>query len=261
MEEKDFDYALKAELEPGEQIVWRARPNTDAMRGSILSVTVLWLCGLFMMGAGLMRNAADDSQVLPGMIGLLLLVAIAGILEMIIIPKRSGRTMYILTNMRIFSLCVTRRLVHQEDADYQHKEIVRVTRSSVASFYASNIPAQLMFVILAWDIIGSLMRSFDTFITVGFALTLLGWMQPWLQDMRMPLPKFRDAQRTFYNIGDMFVFLESFSLSEIAEFIYRKGRGQTFNAFVISKSRGCIRMKAIPEIETVKSALAELPKS
>lgn len=263
MNDEDFDLTIRAELEPHERVVWRARPNIDAVRGSLLTFTILWLSGLFLMGAGLLRTASDDTHILAGMTLLLVLVAVSGIIEMIFVPRRASRTIYVLTNARIFSLCVSRRLFRQDNSatNYRDKEVLRVSKSSVGFFYLANLPAQIMFCILAYDVLASLFRSFDTFIALGFVMTLIGWLQPTLQDMRLPLPKFRDAQRTFYALGDLFVFLESFRLTEIAEFTYRKGRENSFNAFVISKSSGCIRMKAIPEVEPVELALAERPKS
>ncbi len=260
-EEEDFELALRAELEPREHVVWRTQPNVDAVRGSLLSFSVLWLSGLFMLGAGVMRTASDDSRVLTGLIVLLVIVAFAGTLELIFVPRRAGRTIYVLTDRRVFSLCVTRRFFKQQDANYHDKQVLRVSKNSTAFFYLSNLPSQIMFCILAYDVAIALLRSFDAFIAIGFAMTLLGWLQPWLQDMRLPLPKYRDAPRTFYSIGDLFVFLESFPLEEIAEFIYRKGRENTFNAFVISKSSGCIRMRAIPDVKPVELALAQVPKS
>jgi len=149
----------------------------------------------------------------------------------------------------------------QENASYRDKEVLRVSKNSIPFFYLSNLPSQVMFFILSYDVVTALTRSFDAFIAIGFAMTMVGWLQPWLQDMRVPIPKYRDAQRTFYAVGDLFVFLESFRLEEIAEFVYRKGRENAFNAFVISKSSGCIRMRAIPEIKPVELAIAQVPKS
>jgi len=192
---------------------------------------------------------------------LLAIVAVAGSLELIFIPRRAGRTIYVLTDKRVFSLCVTRRMFKQENASYRDKEVLRVSKNSIPFFYLSNLPSQVMFFILSYDVVTALTRSFDAFIAIGFAMTMVGWLQPWLQDMRVPIPKYRDAQRTFYAVGDLFVFLESFRLEEIAEFVYRKGRENAFNAFVISKSSGCIRMRAIPEIKPVELAIAQVPKS
>lgn len=261
MNDQDFDLALRAELEPSEYVVWRAQPNIDAVRGSLLSFSIIWLSGLFMLGVGVLRESSDDSHILFGLIVLLGIVALAGSLELIFVPRRAGRTIYVLTDRRIFSLCVTRRIFKQEDASYRNKEVLRVSKNSVPFFYLSNLPSQIMFFILSYDVVSSLMRSFDTFIAIGFAMTMLGWLQPWLQDMRIPIPKYRDAPRTFYSVGDLFVFLESFRLEEITEFVYRKGRENAFNAFVISKSSGCIRMRAIPEIKPVEIAIAQASKT
>jgi len=261
MNEQDFDIAIRAELEPSESVVWRGKPNVDAVRGSLLSFSVLWLSGLFMLGAGVLRTSSDDSHILVGLIVLLAIVAIAGSLELIFVPRRAGRTIYVLTDRRVFSLCVSRRLFAQADASYREKEVLRVSKSSIPFFYLSNLPSQIMFCILSFDVVSSLMRSFDTFIAIGFLMTLLGWLQPCLQDLRLPIPKYRDAPRTFYSVGDLFVFLESVRLEEIAEFVCRKGRENAFNAFVISKSSGCIRMRAIPEVKPLELAIAEVAKS
>lgn len=260
MNDEDFDLALRAELEPSEHVVWKTQPNVDAVRTSLLSFSVLWLSGLFMLGADVLRTSSDDSRILFGLIVLLVIVAVAGALELIFVPRRAGRTVYVLTDKRVFSLCVTRRFFKQQDANYRDKQVLRENKNSTAFFYMSNLPSQLMFCILSYDVANVLLRSFDAFIAIGFLMTLLGWLQPWLQDMRLPLPKFRDAPRTFYSIGDLFVFLESFRLEDIAEFIYRKGREKTFNAFVISKSSGCIRMRAIPDVKPVELALAQVAK-
>lgn len=260
MNEQDFDLAIRAELEPGEHVVWKAHPNVDAVRSSLLTFTVLWLSGLFMLGAGVLRESADDTRILYGLILLLAVVAVAGSLELIFVPRRAGRTVYVLTEARIFSLCVARRMFSQEESSYRGKEILRVSKNSILFFYLSNLPSQIMFFILTYDVVASLMRNFDTFIALGFVLTVIGWLQPWLGDMRIPMPKYRDAPRTFYSVGDLFVFLESVRLDEVAEFVYRKGRENAFNAFVISKSSGCIRMRAIPDAKPVELALAQVPK-
>jgi hypothetical protein len=261
MNEQEFDLAIRAELEPSESVVWRTASNVEAVRGSLLSFSVLWLSGLFMLGVGVLRTAEDDSHVLFGLIALLAIVAVAGSLELIFVPRRAGRTLYVLTDRRIFSLCVTKRLFSQDVANYRDKEVLRVSKSSIPFFYLSNLPSQIMFFILTYDVLSSLMYSFDTFIAIGFGMTMLGWLQPWLQDMRIPIPKYRDAPRTFYSVGDLFVFLESFRLEEIAEFVYRKGRENAFNAFVISKSSGCIRMRSIPEVKPLELAIAQVSKS
>lgn len=260
MNEQDFDLAIRAELEPSEYVVWRSQPNVDAVRGSLLSFSVLWLSGLFMLGAGVLRASADDSHILFGLIVLLTIVAVAGSLELIFVPRRAGRTIYVLTDRRVFSLCVTRRLFVQADSSYRAKEVLRVSSSSIPFFYLSNLPSQIMFFILSYDVVTSLMNSFDAFIAIGFMMTLLGWLQPWLQDMRLPMPKYRDAPRTFYSVGDLFVFIESFTLEEIVEFVYRKGREKTFNAFVISKSSGCIRMRAVADVKPLELAIAQTQK-
>lgn len=92
-------------------------------------------------------------------------------------------------------------------------------------------------------------------------MTMIGWLQPWLQDLRIPIPKYRDPPRTFYSVGDLLIFLESFRLEEIAEFVYRKGRENAFNAFVVSKDSGCMRMRAIPEVKPVELAIAQVSKT
>ena len=158
MSDEDFEFALRAELEPAELVVWRTQPNVDAVRGSLLSFSVLWLSGLFMLGAGVMRTATDDSRVLTGLIVLLIIVAFAGTLELIFVPRRAGRTIYVLTDRRVFSLCVTRRYFKQQDPDYHEKQVLRVSKNSIGFFYLSNLPSQIMFCILAYDVAIALVR-------------------------------------------------------------------------------------------------------
>jgi uncharacterized membrane protein len=260
MNELDLDVVLRVELGRSEHIVWQTQPNVDAVRGSLLTSSLLTLSGVFLLAAGILRSSIDDSQILSLLVLVLAVVAGAGVLELTFVPRRAGRTVYVLTNRRLFSLVVAKRLFKQENSDPRNKEVVKVTKYSVPLFYTAYLFPLAVFCYCSFDIISSLVHSFDSLIAVGYLVVVAGWLKPCYDNMRVPLAKYRDAPRTFYSIGDLFVFLESFDLTEIAEFVYQPGREKTFNAYVISKSSGCIRMRAIPEVKPVQLALEQVPK-
>jgi hypothetical protein len=255
----EFEYIVKAELEPGEKVVWEGRSDAQVLRSSLLASTVLWMSGLFMFGAGLLRSAPDDFQALFGLIFILVIIAVAGSVEIVLVPRRANQTIYLITNKRVLTLCAVKRMAGSDDdfSSLPQKTIRKTNKNSATFFLLTNLPAQIFFFILARDIVISFTKSFDIFMLLGFTLTTIGWMQPWFQDLRLPLPRFRDAPRVFYEVGEYFVFSESVMLSDIASVFYRPSRNDTVNCFVVSHNDGCLRLRAIRDAESVQALLRE----
>src|SRR5579871_4275832 len=92
----EFQLAVRKELLDGEELVWFGYPDVDAVARSLLPFSVIWLSGLFLMSVGMMINApGDTSHLLTGLIVILVLVAFAGVLELIFVPRRAARTVFL----------------------------------------------------------------------------------------------------------------------------------------------------------------------
>jgi len=254
----EFENIVRAELEPGEEALWEGRADALVLRGTLVASTVLWMSGLFMFGAGVLRSAPDDSHALFGLIFILVIIAAAGSVEVILVPRRANQTIYLITDRRVLSLCAVKRLKDGEEnlSSSPQKTLHKQTKNSPTFFLLTNLPAQIFFLILARDVITSFAKSFDVFMAVGFTLTAIAWILPWFQDLRLPIPRFRDVPRTFYEVGEYFVFSESVLLSDILYACYRRSLKGTVNCFVVSRNDGCMRLRAIADAESVKELLS-----
>lgn len=253
-----LDIALAAELTSQEQILWTGQPDPDSIRTSLLTFSILWLSGLFAISVGVLRDTPADQGVLTGLIFLLALVAGAGVMELIFVPRRASRTTYVISNKRVFTMSVTTRLGAEPGRTTYEKIVLRESRDSLSVFFMSVLPAQLLFLFLAFNAFTVLLSKFNPFIALGFALTTVGWMQPIIQDMRLPIPKFRDCARTLYAVGDIFVSLESLNLADYEDCIVKKAFGGLYNVFVLGKKSGCIRLRAIKDGPVIQQTLSSL---
>lgn len=237
---------VENELVSGEKLLWCAQPDADKFISSIVPASVIWLSGLFLFCVGVMGQAGDrQGAVLPGLIGLLVLVALIGVLEIIFVPLRARQTVYALTDKRAFILTIRSRFTHDESGRTQlyGKNMVSEQKNTPGQFYLSNLPAQLIFAFLAIDVVISAARRFDVFVALGFVFVVAGWILHWYQDLRLPLARFRDTPKITYNVGDLLVSIEDMPYEDISSLSIRKAKKDRADIFVLSKSRGVLRMK------------------
>src|SRR5262249_13270116 len=158
-----------------EQLVWYSQPDPNEVARSLLPYSIVWLSGLFLMSAGMLQETPGDTQkLLTGLIVVLVLVASAGVLELIFVPRRASRTVYLLTNQRALTVFVTKKLSINPDDD-DEKRILREEKSTPQSFYMSNLPTYILLMILASDVVRALTVHVDFLLASGFGLILTGW--------------------------------------------------------------------------------------
>lgn len=248
----DFQFALRREFTDGEQLLWWAQPDADAIARSILPYSVIWLSGLFLMSvAMLLDNPGDAAGLRGGLIFLLVIVAVAGVIELIFVPRRAERTLYAVTNYRALMVLVTKKIAPDEFGT--ERKVIREDPSTPQNFYLSNLPAQILLLLAGSDVIRALSHKVDLFLVAGFGLVLVGWMRPWVNEMRLPLAKFREAPRMLYSVEDMFVVLQSMPRPDVGAVKLRRIGKELFNIFVISNHSGVIRFKAVAGIERAQS--------
>lgn len=237
---------VENELASGEKLLWCSQPDADKFIASIVPASIVWLSGLFLFCVGVMGQAGDrQSSVLPGLIGLLVLVALIGVLEIIFVPLRARQTVYAMTDQRAFILTIRSRFTH-DDSGRGHlygKNLVSEQKNTPGQFYLSNLPAQLIFAFLAVDVAISIARRFDVFVALGFVFVVAGWMLHWYQDLRLPLAKFRDTPKMTYSVSDLLISIEDMPYSDISSTSIRKSKGDRADIFLISPKRGVLRMK------------------
>ena len=211
----DFQRAVHKELQDGEHLVWYTQPDPEAILFSLLPLSLIWLSGLFLMSVGLLLHAPGDTdRLLHGLIFVLIVVAVIGSIEVILVPRRAARTIYALTNLRAVSICVTRKLnIEFESGD--EKQILKEDRSSALVFYLLNAPPQLLLLLTGIDVVRALSQHFEPFLAGGFAVILSGFTLPWLNELKLPLARFREAPRLLYSIQDMFITRQDLPLVEI----------------------------------------------
>lgn len=254
-----FQLAMRKELRSGEELVWWAQPDPDAVARSLLPLSVIWLSGLFLMAVAMMLNAPGETDsLLGGLVLLLVLVAGVGAFELIIVPRRAERTVYIVTNQRVFTMCVTKKL-NQDETEITEKRVLREDPSTVKGFYLANLPAQLLVVLTGSDVVRALNNHFDMFLAAGFGLVLLGWTRPWFSEMRFPFAKFRDAPRVLYAIDDLFIATETLPADRVRQVKLRRLGKDLFNIFFISHASGCVRFRAVIGVDKAKALIECFP--
>ena len=167
---QEFQFALKQELAPDEQVIWSGHPDANSMSAALLPFSILWLSGLFLFSAGLLQQArGDTTQLLNGLTFLLVLVATICTVELIFVPRRAVRTIYVITNRRVLSICVTKKMgPRQPEDELPGKNLIRQSEISAPLFYASNLPAVLLLCMVACDVFARLQAHFDFFSRPAF---------------------------------------------------------------------------------------------
>ena len=242
---------VENELNSGEKLLWCAQPDADKFISSIVPASVVWLSGLFLFCVGVMGQAGDrQGHVLPGLIGLLVLVALIGVLEIIFVPLRARQTVYAFTDRRAFILTIRSRFTHDESGrtHLYGKNLISEQKNTPGQFYLSNLPAQLIFAFLAIDVAISIVRRFDIFVALGFLFVVAGWILHWYQDLRLPLAKFRDTPKITYSVSDLIISIEDIPYSEISSTSIRKAKGDRADIFLMSNTRGVLRLKCTTDV-------------
>jgi hypothetical protein len=251
----DYQLALRRELLEGEELLWWGQPDVDAIARSLLPFSIIWLSGLFLMSVSMMLNATGETtHLLVGLVIILILVAVGGVFELVFVPRRAARTLYLLTSKRVINMCVTKKL-NASDDEPAEKRVLREDPSSAQGFYLSHLPSQILVFLIGMDVARILTRHFDLFLTGGFVLILLGWVRPWFRDMRYPLAKFREAPRLLYAFDDMFISTETLSREQIRHVKLRRVGKDLFNVFLISDRTGVVRFRALAGKDKAQSLL------
>lgn len=241
----DYQRAILKELEVGEKLIWYTQPDPDAILMSLLPANLTWLSGLFLISVGLMLHAPGDTdQLLHGLIFILIIVAVVGATEIVFVPRRASRTIYVLTNLRAFSICVTRKMnIEFESGD--DRRTLKEDHSSVLMFYFLNLPLVVLLFLTTIDIFRALSQHFDLFLAAGFALILSGLIWPWFSELKFPLPKYREAPRELYSVQDMFITDQGLPRNSIKAVKLRRLGKELFNICLVSSDLGCLRFRAV----------------
>ena len=238
--------------------MWFGQPDLDTVGAGLLPDSVILLTGFFLMFAGVLLSDPGDAENLrAGLIFLLVLIAFLRILEIVFIPRRAGRTVYVVTSKRVLSLIVTKKLNSEPD-DPDEKQVLREEKSSPQIFYLANLPGQILMFLIAIDVLRASGHKFDPFISFGFGLMLLGWMRPALSDMRIPIASFREAPRTLYAIEDMFIDAQSLPRDQLVSVKLRRMSKDVFTVFIRSRASGCIRFRAVRGSEKANELVGTL---
>lgn len=239
----EFQRALRLELAPTEELLWVAQPDPSAIPASLLMYSVLWLSGLFLMSVALLRNAdADVTNLRPVLIGILVLVALVGAAELIFLPMRAARTFYAVTTTRVLAISIGNNPGVEQSST---KTVLRDHGDNKLGFCIINIPAQILLFLSTVDVVIALTRHFDPFFASGFGLIITGWIYPWIQDLNVPLPRFRDAPRTLYTVDNLYVSIRELPRDRLKAVKLRRISKGLFNVIMISRDLGCLRLRAI----------------
>lgn len=262
IENGDIDRILsitvRSEADREEEILWSAKPEAGSMAMSLLICPLLWLGGLFLFAMGMLKSSPDyNNNLLYMMILILVLAAVGGMVEIIAIPQQARKAIYVVTNLRTFIIKLKGKFGFQGMTNYSvvRREKVREEKSTLRFFYLFTVPIHVIFLFLVFDLLLGIIRNFDPFTVAGFALLSLGWIIQWYQDMRFPIPRFRECPRAFYFINEWLATVESVEHGSIDRAVLHRGRAGVGDIFLISRGRGCLRLKAVPEAEKVYGML------
>ncbi|MBX9693950.1 MAG: hypothetical protein K2Z81_16315, partial [Cyanobacteria bacterium] len=101
----------------------------------------------------------------------------------------------------------------------------------------------------------TLLNGFDFFVVGSFAIITLGWLYQWHQDLRYPLPQFREFPRTFYIINEWLATVETVQHDKVDRTILHMLPSGNGDIFLVSKEKGCLRMKSVPDAREVYKQL------
>ncbi len=251
--------AVRSELLPGEKLLWHKKPEAESIAWSLLPTPLLWLCGLFVFAVGVLTNATSDGGKVWGIIiTLLVVVGIFALLEIILIPSQAERSIYAITDKRVMAVKLKGKFAFQEgmSAGYSNQSRIefRAERDTSSYYLLYTLPMHLIFIYIIYDWLASLVTHYDAYNLGGFALLATGWLLQWYQDLRCPLPQFRDQGNALYVVGEWLVSIESLK-HEIPKKVWMHANKNNLGDLFLLSQKGCLRMRWIPE---VKEALAVL---
>jgi len=257
---EDVQRLVQLELHPGERLVWSAQPEPSHFSSRVLITWTCLLGALYLESASLLNAAVDNFDMIVGArVSGLVLFALIGIALLVFAPKKAAGTVYCLTNKRILKFDLT-RMVHKRLAEnFKHatKAVISQTDSNKDSFWCDVI-AQAMVVIM-WIalFLPNMLAHLDAF-TGGALLIVLCLAIFFVYDgLHILAPKYRNVSGTLYSMKSKIVYVEAFPLSELGEIHQRSKSNGSGDLFVISERRGCLRLRGIPEIETLQGHLQQ----
>ncbi|MBZ0189937.1 MAG: hypothetical protein K8F91_27070, partial [Candidatus Obscuribacterales bacterium] len=235
--DKILSVTVRSETAQEEEILWSQRPDSNSMAVSLLACPLLWLAGLFLFAIGVLKTSHDyQNKVLHLMIFILVLVAVMGVIEIVAIPHQAKKAIYVVTNLRTFIIKLRGKFGYAGMSDYSivSRKLVREEKSTLFFYYLYTVPLHLLFAYLVVDLILGLVREFDIFTICGFALITSGWMLQWYQDMRFPIPRFRDCPRAFYFINEWLASVETIEHKAVEKAYLHKGKTGTGDIFLVA---------------------------
>ncbi len=249
-----LEEAVKRELAEHEELVWCGQPDTQAMAWPIIVFPLCVLSGLFLYSISALQNGTEDmSQTVNGMIVLLAIFGVTGIIEAIAVPYQAGRTIYALTNLRTFALRLRGKFGYQgmDNYDDLSSKLVRKERDTRFFFFAYTIPIHLMLLFMLVNFSATLANGADLLVIGSFAVVTLGWIYQGYQDLRYPLPQFREFPRAFFVINEWLATLETVPHNKVDRTILHALPSGNGDIFLVSHEKGCMRMKSIPDAREV----------
>lgn len=251
---------LEYELLPKERIIWSAQPDPDAFVNQVLPFAVIWLTGLFLLSIGILIDSpGEEQQILPVLIGMLIFVAIVGIVELVFIPMKARDSLYALTDKRSILMHVRAKPSANAQVLSLGKTLVSQSTSTPLRFYLTHMPAQIVFVVLSWDVLRSLSVQFNMYIAVGYFLIAVGWFYQWFTDMRIPSAWFRDPGKRLYTVDGYTVCVEQVLRENINNVHIRRKGNELADIFVVSFKDGCLRLKNAARGDEAKVAFRSAP--
>lgn len=259
--EKYLDDAVKSEIEPGEEIIWQARPDTAGMPFQLLKIPLLWLAGLFVYSIGTITdpNFYESDKYFQFVVFVFLLIAIMGIAEIVAIPIQAKKTIYVITNLRTFCIKLRGKFGFSGQADYQgiYRKMLRPEKSTLYFYWAYTMPFQLIFLYLISDVVVKIIQDFNLLCLLGFILLLIGWFYQWYQDYRVPLPRFRDCPKALYYINEWLTSIESVEHKLVDKVAIHGEKKKVADIFLLAEKKGCMRIKSIPDAKAAFDILKE----
>lgn len=266
-EEKDNEVdemlltAVRSEMETGEKILWNKKPASEEIAWRLLPPPLLWLSGLFVFAIGIANDGTTDgSNSWNIIIFLLVIIAVFGALEIISVPAQATRTMYAITDKRVMAVKLKGRLSVQEGANAgysnQSRNQFRTEIDTFTYWMLYTFPVHLIFLYIIYDWLMSQIKHYDVYSLAGFSLLALGWLWQWFQELRCPLPQFRDQGNALYVVGEWLVSIQSIKFDMPFKIWMHANRENFGDLFLLSK-KGCMRMRWIPGVSDAQTILKE----
>lgn len=257
-----LEVAKRSETQKDEQVIWSSKPDVSILPFQLIRIPLVWLAGLFLYSVGVMSKsgAYDGDSYFKIVIIVFVLIALMGIAEVIAIPIQAKKTIYVVTNLRTFIIKLRGKFGYSGMTDYSlvSKKLIRPEKSTLYFYYAYTVPFQIIFIVLLFDVISKILADYNIYCLSGFLLLIVGWLYQWYQDFRIPLPAFREVPKAFYLFNEWISSVETVDHSTVSK-VYTNIRDEgSGSIFIISKNRGCMRLKAVPEAKQVKDKIEKI---